>query len=66
MNVTVIDNLEAKQFMKLDAIKRYKNYTLDEVNQMIALFDEQQRRLGVYELLRTGVNRLISEVENAF
>ena len=66
MPVAIIDNLNADQFMDLDAIKKYKNYTHEEVEKMISLFEEQQCRLGVYELLRRGVNRLVSEVENAF
>ena len=64
MTVEVIDNLEASAFMQLDAIVKHSNYDLQDIVRMINLFASQQERLGVYELLRRGVERLIEEVCN--
>ena len=66
MPVAIIDNLSVNQFMSLRAIAHQKLYTQEELEKMISLFNEQQARLGVYEILKCGVERLIREVENAF
>jgi hypothetical protein len=63
MNVPIIDNLDAKKFMQLDAVKKYKNYDFNDIQTMVEMFKEQQARLGVYEILRRGVLRLIEDVE---
>lgn len=62
IEVATIDNLLADDFMQLDTIRKYNSYSRNEVERMIALFREQQERLGVYEILRQGANRLIHEV----
>lgn len=64
MDFPIIDNLQVAGFMQLDAIAKHQNYTQLDVSKMINAFDEQQRRLGAYEILRLGVLRLVSEVEN--
>lgn len=43
-------------------IRKYSSYNRDEVERMIELSCTQQERLGVYEILRQGINRLIHEV----
>ena len=63
MDVAIIDNLDADSFMRLDAVVRYRNYDLQDIQTMISLFNTQQARLGVYEILRLGAKRLVEEVE---
>lgn len=65
MEVAVIENLRCDDFMELDAVKKYKSYTREEVERMIELFREQQDRLGAYEILRLGTKRLIDEAIQA-
>ncbi|MEN5206219.1 hypothetical protein ABE473_17395 [Stenotrophomonas sp. TWI700] len=62
IEVATIDNLRADDFMQLDTIRKHNSYDRYEVERMIDLFRAQQERLGVYEILRQGTNRLISEV----
>lgn len=62
IEVATIDNLRADDFMQLDTIKKHNSYSRDEVERMIDLFRTQQERLGVYEILRQGTNRLVHEV----
>ncbi|WP_097049978.1 hypothetical protein [Stenotrophomonas sp. CC120223-11] len=62
IEVATIDNLHADDFMQLDTMRKYNSYSRNEVERMIDLFREQQERLGVYEILRQGTNRLIYEV----
>jgi len=61
IEVATIDNLLADDFMQLDAIRKHKSYSRNEVERMIDLFCEQQGRLGAYEILRRGTSRLINE-----
>lgn len=63
IEVAIIDNLDADRFMQLNAIARHRNYDLSDVQTMIQLFDIQQARLGIYEILRLGAQRLVEEVE---
>ncbi|MFC5441571.1 hypothetical protein [Rhodanobacter ginsenosidimutans] len=63
MDVVIIDNLDAEKFMQLAAIVRYRNYDLSDVQAMVNLFDVQQARLGVYEILRLGAQRLVKDIE---
>lgn len=58
VEVVVIDNLDPNEFMQLDAIAKYRNYDLQDIQSMINLFEVQQSRLGVYQLLRIGAQRL--------
>ncbi|HEL2981978.1 hypothetical protein D7Y57_03645 [Stenotrophomonas maltophilia] len=62
MDIAIINNLRADDFMQLEAIRKYSSYSRNEVERMIELFCAQQERLGVYEILRQGTNRLIHEV----
>ncbi|MBM5114925.1 hypothetical protein HYN93_22515 [Vibrio parahaemolyticus] len=58
----VIDNLNVDDLAQLRAVKHYKNYTHSELNEMIRLFDSQQRVFGVVSLLRKGVDELSVEI----
>lgn len=61
IEVATIDNLHADDVMQLDTMRKYNSCSRNEVERMIDLFREQQERLGVYEILRQGTNRLIYE-----
>ncbi|WP_191862798.1 hypothetical protein [Stenotrophomonas sp. AS012628] len=62
IEIATVDNLRTDDFMQLDTIKKYNSYSRNAVERMIELFRDQQERLGVYEILKQGTNRLIHEV----
>ncbi len=66
IEVSVIDNLHPDKFMQLAAIAKYGSYNPSDIQVMIELFNTQQTRLGVYEILRIGAQRLITEAEKVF
>lgn len=65
MESGVIDNLDVDAFLNLKSIARDKPYSRDDMQRMIDMFDEQQRRAGLYELLQRGIRMLIDEAERA-
>lgn len=61
-NVLIIDNLQASKLSELHAVKRFKTYSHEQVKQMAEMFNEQQNRMGVYELLRVSMHLYLIEV----
>jgi len=65
MTVGVIADLHPDQFLPLKAVSRFDTYSASDLQRMIDLFDEQQRRMGAYEVFYQGIQRLITDIEAA-
>jgi hypothetical protein len=63
INVLVIDNISVQGLSELDAVKKYKNYTTEQLENMVKYFNEQQSKLGVYQLILTCMNIYLADVE---
>ncbi|NTS77110.1 hypothetical protein HR060_09515 [Catenovulum sp. SM1970] len=63
INVLVIDNITVQGLSELDAVKRYKNYSTEQLENMVAHFNEQQSKLGVYQFVLTCMNLYLTDVE---
>ncbi|MBU2986803.1 hypothetical protein KO528_15670 [Saccharophagus degradans] len=50
-----IDNLDINEFLKLDCFVRYHNYTEDQFCRIIDLFNTEQCKFGVGDLLIRGI-----------
>ena len=52
----IIDNLETEKLCELRAVRKYKTYSPKQIEKKVAVFNEQQNRFGVYELLKDGMH----------
>jgi len=63
INVLIIDNINVQDLSELRDVKKYKNYTIDQLQRMIDCFNEQQNQLGVYQLLLASMNLYLTDVQ---
>lgn len=63
INVLIIDNLSVQGLSELHAVKRHKNYTTEQLENMVVNFNKQQNKLGVYQFVLLCMNLYLADVE---